>query len=141
MKTSTINLFIRSTLLIVAFISATDDLFAQDEKTNKLAKFLILVETTNDGIKLTAERGCAFKQLSFSFYKHENEAIGPCGMTSLNEVQRCDSAAFLFVVNKTKEGLIFEGVNGTAWKKLSFSCPDGKCYQYIDQNGMTNKYK
>jgi hypothetical protein len=52
-------------------------------------------------------------------------------------VKDANFANFLFTIKKTKEGLSFEGIEGTAWKKLSFSCPKGVCHQYIDQRGMT----
>jgi hypothetical protein len=58
-------------------------------------------------------------------------------VTNIGKKSECDFDTFLFLINKTKDGLTFEGVKGTAWKSLSFSCPNGRCHQFIDQNGMT----
>lgn len=44
----------------------------------------------------------------------------------------------LFTLEKTKNGLSLKGIEGTAWTDLSFSCPDSRCDQAIDQKGMTN---
>jgi bla regulator protein BlaR1 len=114
---------------------------SQTDSTPELTKFLILVETTDDGIILTSEQGCAFKKLTFTLKDDNTQAVDQFGMSSLNRdktVKNSNLANFLFTIKKTKEGLSFEGIEGTAWKKLSFSCPKGKCYQYIDQYGMTD---
>jgi hypothetical protein len=47
-------------------------------------------------------------------------------------------ANFLFTVKRTKDGLEFEGLKGTAWQELTFSCSDTGCKQLIDGSGMTN---
>ena len=44
-------------------------------------------------------------------------------------------ASFRFTIKKVKGGLALEGIDGTAWKKLNFSCLI-KGTQLIDQNGM-----
>jgi hypothetical protein len=45
---------------------------------------------------------------------------------------------FLFSIERTGDGIKLVGMNGTAWKELSFSC-DGECEQWIDEYGMTDK--
>ena len=129
----------RIALIIFLIIGASNDLFSQNVETRKLGDFLILVETTKDGIKLTGKEGCAWKELSFSYKSHSNQAIDQYGMTSLKQdldETSNDPSSFLFTINKTKDGLSFEGIVGTAWENLSFSCPKVGCRQYIDQNGM-----
>lgn len=124
------------TLFIILIIGASCNIFAQKKVTSEISKFLILVETTNDGgIKLTCKEGCAWKELSFNIPGTEkSQAIDQYGMTSKEESR---GSSFLFTIKKTKDGLNFEGLKGTAFKNLSFSCPKGNCHQAIDQNGMT----
>ncbi|MFM9950537.1 MAG: hypothetical protein ACKV1O_21550 [Saprospiraceae bacterium] len=104
--------------------------------------FLILVETTENGLKLTCQEGCAWGELSFSLKAYQTQAVDQYGMTSLkrDQPEKNDSLSnFLFTVKKTKEGLKFEGKEGTAWNELSFKCPGNNCYQHIDQEGMATR--
>ncbi|HEY5591226.1 MAG TPA: hypothetical protein VIK55_09435 [Paludibacter sp.] len=122
------------TLSVFLMIGAYNSVFSQTETTPELTKFLILVETTDDGIKLTGQQGCAFKELTFTLKADKSQAIDQFGMTSKEESK---GSGFLFTIKKTKDGLSFEGLKGTYFKKLSFSCPKGNCHQAIDQRGMT----
>lgn len=124
----------RIALSVFLMIGAYHSVFSQTETTPELAKFLILVETTDDGIKLTGQQGCVFKILTFTLNAGKSQAINQFGMTS-QEVSKVSN--FLFTIKKTKDGLSFEGLKGTAFKKLSFSCPKANCHQAIDQSGMT----
>ena len=116
--------------------------FSQTTSVTQSTKFLILVETTDEGLKLTGQEGCAWKKLTFKIKQDNSQAIDQYGMTSLNgdnHKEDKDLSNFLFIIEKTKEGISLKGQKGTAWSNLSFSCPKGKCYQYIDFNGMTEK--
>lgn len=140
MKNSGKNLRFGIALFVVLVMSAYNVVSAQTAESQNTAGFLILVETTKDGIKLTGKQGCAWTELSFTYKSHSNQAIDQGGMTTLNpgkDEKSSDPDGFLFTINKTKDGLSFEGLAGTSWKKLSFTCPNGICHQYIDQNGMT----
>jgi len=130
----------RIALSVVLVIVLSLNLYPQNDTGTDESEFLILVETTDDGIKLTSEEGCAWKNLSFTLKINEKQFVDQYGMTSLNRdkpVEDNSLANFLFSVVRTEDGLSFEGKEGTTWKKLSFSCQGGKCHQYIDQNGMT----
>jgi len=130
MKKITFRIALSAFLMIAAYNSV----FSQTETTHELTKFLILVETTDDGIKLTGKQGCVFKELTFTLKADKSQAIDQFGMTSKEESK---GSSFLFTIKKTKDGLSFEGLKGTYFKKLSFSCPKGNCHQAIDQRGMT----
>jgi hypothetical protein len=130
MKKITFRIALSAFLMIAAYNSV----FSQSETTPELTKFLILVETTDDGIKLTGQQGCVFKELTFTLKADKSQAIDQFGMTSKEESK---GSSFLFTIKKTKDGLSFEGLKGTYFKKLSFSCPKGNCHQAIDQRGMT----
>ena len=142
MKQST---FFSITRIFITFLSLTGTFhtaYTQYEVAPPYSKFLILVETTDDGIKLTCEEGCAWKGLSFTLARYNPQAIDQNGMSSLSREKTLpDStlANFLFTIQKTNDGVSFEGSEGTAWINLSFTCPKTGCHQYIDQNGMTSK--
>ena len=130
-------------ILFMSFILGTFNLaFSQDAIKAKPSKFLILIQTTKDGIKLTGEDGCAWKELTFTINQDKPQAIDQFGMTTLNrdEAEKDKNLSdFLFTIKKTQEGISLEGKVGTAWTKLNFNCVDKSCYQYIDYNGMTGR--
>ena len=104
-------------------------------------KFRILVETTENGIKLTSEEGCAFKELSFTLMEGQSQSIDQFGMNTEQRAEKNKDknlADFLFSIIKTKEGISLFGIKGTSWKELSFSCPESGCKQLIDENGMAD---
>ena len=53
-------------LILVAVMCFGKSVSAQTESVLETSKFLLLIENTKDGIKLTSRKGCAFKELSFS---------------------------------------------------------------------------
>ena len=61
-------------------------------------------------------------------------------MTQLGKVATNEDpnlANYLFTITKTKDGITLTGIEGTAWKELSFSLQkNGR--QSIDQFGMTD---
>jgi hypothetical protein len=130
-------------VLFMSFILGSSNLaFSQSVIKTESPKFLILIETTKDGLKLTGQEGCAWKELTFTINQDKPQAIDQFGMTTLKKDQpekEKNLSHFLFIIQKTQEGISLEGKEGTAWKKLNFSCRDKTCYQYIDYNGMTKK--
>ena len=110
---------------------------AQTSCNLEASKFILLVENTEDGVKLTSNKGCAFAELTFSLREGQVQEIDQFGMRSANDkaVKDKSLASFRFTVKKTKDGFAFEGIEGTSWKKLSFTCPVNTS-QLIDQNGM-----
>lgn len=122
-------------LIAILMIVTSFNLFAQKEKAPELSKFLILIETTDNGtIKLTCKNGCTWKELSFKIINNDStQAIDQFGMTTKNE---SDNSSFIFTIQHTRQGIKLEGIKGTSWTKLNFSC-NGNCHQAIDQNGMT----
>src|SRR3954454_6753108 len=71
------------TLFSMLMLGITSGLLAQNGLTTKEAKFLIIVETTNDNVKLTCKEGCAWKELSFSLELNYIQGIDQNGMASL----------------------------------------------------------
>ena len=132
---------LRIALLILLIVGMSNAVFSQ-ARTEVSPKFLILIETTSDGIKLTSEVGCAWKELTFTIDPDKPQGIDENGMAFFYNdkvTNNISTSAFYFIIKKTKEGISLEGRKGTSWTKLSFSCENGKCNQYIDTNGMITK--
>ena len=129
-------------LILVAVMCFSISINAQTESVLEASKFLLLIENTKDGIKLTSSKGCAFKELSFSLKKGQTQEIDQFGMRDANDevkVAKDDNlASFRFKITKVSDGsgldVVLEGIEGTSWKRLSFTIPRGS--QLIDANGM-----
>ena len=46
---------------------------------------------------------------------------------------------FRFIIKKTNNSVVLDGLLGTACTNLSFSCKSGNCAHYIDFSGMSSK--
>ncbi len=117
---------------------ASSSTFSESDKPEH-TKFMILVEKTIDGVKLSCVKGCAFKVLIFRLEDNIPQAIDQFGMSSLkrDKPERDSNLAnFLFIIKKAKEGFSLEGLEGTTWKELSFSCSE-TCHQIIKDTGLT----
>jgi len=129
-------------LILVAAVCFGITVSAQTASALKASKFLLLIENTKDGIKLTSKQGCAFTELSFLLKKGETQEIDQFGMRDADDrlrvVKDDNLASFRFKITKIDDGtalkVVLEGMEGTAWKKLSFDIPSGS--QWIDENGM-----
>ncbi len=128
-------------LLLAFFILAFNSgLFAQEKQTIDLKDFKIVIEKTDNGIKMQSLKGSAWLDLTFSINNDQSQAIDEFGMTELDK-RTSDKdlklADFLFTITKTEKGLVLRGLEGTAWTDLSFSLVKNE-KQAIDQFGMTN---
>lgn len=132
---------LRFGLFILLVTSGYQAAFSQ--ATPELTSFKILFETTNEGLRLTCQEGCSWKELKVSLRPNQAQAINQYGLTSVMEAPEAKNEIeldpFLITVKKSLEGLTFEGKKGTAWKNLDFGCPAAKCYQYVDEFGMTTE--
>lgn len=127
-------------LLITAFVlTASSELIAQEKKSTDLKDFKVVVEKTENGIKMQSIQGSAWLELTFKINNDRPQAIDEYGMTELDKISSekdSNLADFLFTISKTKNGIALKGIEGTAWTDLSFSLAEyGK--QAIDQFGMT----
>ena len=127
-------------LLIAVFVlTASCNLLAQEKKSTDLKDFKVVVERTENGIKMQSIEGSAWLNLTFSINNYQPQAIDEYGMTELNKISSnkdSNLADFLFTISKTENGIVLKGIEGTAWTDLSFSLAEnGK--QAIDQFGMT----
>lgn len=125
-------------LIFTLIIVANSGLMAQKSTKTELKDFKIIIEQTNDGLKLECKKGSAWINLSFSLSDNKEMAIDEYGMSDLNKVsanKNSKLADYLFTIMKTDEGIKLKGVEGTAWTKLSFTLNNGE-RQAINQFGM-----
>src|SRR5690242_16708092 len=99
--------------------------FSQTNKSERLGRFSILVETVEKNIKFTSMKGCAWKELTFTLENDKVQTIDRYGLITSDEDPNKKNASsdFLFTVQRIKDGIEFRGKKGTAWERLSFRCP------------------
>jgi hypothetical protein len=125
----------------IALVGLTVSLESSAQKPNaaELEEFKITIERTEQGIKMQSQEGSAWIDLSFHLASNKPQAIDEFGMTELGSVSPTKDprlSDYLFTITKTKEGITLTGIEGTAWKELSFPLQkNGK--QSINQFGMT----
>lgn len=129
-----------SKLIIGLFvITVGSKSMAQEKISADLNEFKITIEKTDHGLKMQSDKGSAWVDLSFNLSENKLQAIDENGMTQLGELptrRNLKFADYLFTITKTKEGITLNGIEGTAWKELSFSLQENG-RQAIDQYGMT----
>lgn len=127
-------------LAIIAIIIGGSASFVPKAESDKIQDFLLIIETTDKEVILSCEEGCAWNELSFGASANSGpQGINQYGMArpAGYEVKEYPELPdFLFTIERTENRISLGGINGTAWKSLSFSCPSGKCNQAVDQNGM-----
>lgn len=130
-----------SNLLTVVFVLITSsNLIAQENKPSDLQGFKIIIEKTEDGIKMQCIEGCEWLGLTFDLNNERPRSIDQNGVSEMEESfseKVIYSATFLFTLNKTEGGIALKGIEGTEWIDLSFSIADNE-KQAIDQFGMTS---
>jgi len=100
----------------------------------------MVLETSEEALHLKCKSGCAWKELTFSAAVGDaSQGVDQYGMTPLPRNQskeQSDLANFVVTIKRTEDGVSLKGVEGTAFKTLTFGpVPDDG--QAIDQNGMT----
>ncbi|WGK65654.1 hypothetical protein [Croceiramulus getboli] len=101
--------------------------------------FEIEMNLQNQKISLTCTQGCAWKTLSFDLSQDTSQAVDEFGMSSQkdsNTMYDPQLADFAFVVTYRSDKVVLEGINGTAWKELSYSCPQLSCSRWINKAGV-----
>ena len=139
MKTKIIFKGLVANLLMTVFLlSSCSESISQKKELTDLKDFKIVVEKTEDGIRMQSLEGSAWIDLSFNLKDDKPQAIDEYGMTDLDKVsdeKDANLADFLFTITKTESVIILKGIEGTVWTDLSFSLTDdGK--QAFDQFGM-----
>lgn len=140
MKTiPTFRSLLTNSLIVLFFVILSFAFIAQQRSNSNLKDFKITIENTDNGLQMHSSQGSAWVDLSFSLSINNTQAIDEYGMTDLNKVspnKNFKLSDFLFTITKTKDGIQLTGIEGTAWKELSFSLSKNE-KQTIDQFGMT----
>ena len=126
-------------ILALLFLTATSELVAQ-KKNPDLKQFKVIVEKTDNGIKMKSKKGSAWIELSFSLNNYQAQAVDEFGMTELKSISKNKDenlADFLFTITKTEKGIELKGIEGTVWSELKFSLANNQ-KKAIDQFGMTS---
>ncbi len=121
-------------IVLCALLSFNLALAADNEKESS---FILLFESTDNGIKIEGVKGCEFTELNFTLGDGEITEIDMYGMLNNSHAERVsdDQSSFRIAIER-REGVIYlKGLRGTNFLELSFSCPVGS-KQLIDQNGM-----
>lgn len=113
---------------------------AETKKDLSKSTFAILIENTEDGIKVNGCKGCAYIHVTATLQEGETICLDQNGIgkhfNRKKPVKKDKKlASFRMKITKKKGELLLEGHEGTIWTKLSFSCPVGG-QQLVDQNGM-----
>ena len=130
---------ITNSLIAVFILTASSELIAQEKKSKDLKNFKVVIEKTDNGIKMQSVEGSAWIDLSFSINNDKPQAIDEYGMTELNKISSnkdSNLADFLFTITKTENEIVLKGIEGTAWKDLKFTLLENK-KQAINEFGMT----
>lgn len=140
MKTkSRIEGLLMTTFFALFVMTVSSESKAQEKISGDLKAFKITIEKTDSGLKMQSDKGSAWIDLSFSFANNKPQTIDEFGMTQLGKVANNKDpklADYLFTITKTKDRITLTGIEGTAWKELSFTLQkNGR--QTIDQFGMT----
>ncbi len=105
--------------------------------------FRILVSENDKVTILTCERGCAWKELTFTVPRQDNiVTIDQFGQN--NHVGYADGLdgvplpAFRFTMAKEDGKYVLQGLEGTAWTKLGFSLKPYAAPQVLDATGIGN---
>lgn len=142
MKSAKLHSIVMCMAFFVFLAGFTSQITAQNQKESTIPNFLIEVQKTNNTVKLVCLSGCNWKELHYTTTNANLlQAIDQYGMTELSKRDRIEvegeSNNFLFTIEQHNSTITLSGIEGTAWKELSFSCKLNRCKQTIDQFGMT----
>jgi hypothetical protein len=135
------RIYILAILIIGAITLYVGSSFTNQEKAStEASEFVISIKTNDNKIILECEKGCAWKELTYTLIDEKNriQVVDEYGVGTLDNVSKNKDkslADFLFNVERTKQGLKLKGIEGTAWVELSFSLAEKK-FQRIDNLGM-----
>lgn len=126
-------------LFALLFIMGVN-LNAQQANDVQLENFKIGVTMTDNGVALHGVEGLYWLNLSFSLKGKRAQAVNKNGMTKSTKGVKSSASndnSLLFTVSKTGNKINLTGINGTAWKTLSFTLTPGET-QFINQYGTVN---
>jgi hypothetical protein len=111
---------------------------AQEQSLRNFREFRITITRTEKGVKMQSDQGSEWTDLSFTLDRHSSQAIDENGMTTLGNLAYKNSLGFahyLLTISLVKGKLIIKGIEGTAWKELTFTLQENAS-QTINHLGM-----
>ena len=100
--------------------------------------FDLNVTWDDDKLYLSCSSQCAWSSLSFSYTPFVPVLFDNHGMVSSDRErsENSDLDPFLLSVMRDGKGVSFEGLEGTHFRKLGFSCGSSPCDRRIGPQGM-----
>ena len=137
--------FRKSSIFLIIVLMWSSITTAQEISNTELKDFQIVIDQFNvdsNKINLICNEGCAWKTLSFSLSElNIIQKVDEYGMVNSDEESKKSDnnelSEFLFTIRKTDNGVYLQGLEGTAWKDLSFNINKNRS-QAVDQYGMTD---
>jgi len=126
-------------IFFLIFIAAASLSCGSKKDKNKVSNdFRIKFVSLKDAVvKLECTQGCDWTELSWAKNNNRPQAINAYGLINNDEPVNLkdDLPDFKFIIEPTDNGATLESLNGTNWRKLSFSCLND-CNQWVDYNGL-----
>lgn len=113
---------------------------AQNNK-KELENFELNIQTSDEEIILESKNGSAWRKLTFS-KTDKAQAVDEYGMTEIsndkNKRQKSEKglANYTFTIKQENGEIILDGIEGTAWTKLTFKCKNVECATDLNEMGM-----
>lgn len=130
----------KKSILLLSF-SLICSLGQAQKEHRELDNFEVNLRISNDKIVLLNKKGSAWKKLTFSKTKLP-QAIDEYGMTELvngknkRRKSEIELADYTFTIHEKDGEIILEGIEGTAWINLTYTCNKKSCGININELGM-----
>jgi len=123
------------------FFLLTVGLYANQQSafSNKPQKFSFTIEYIHHEIVLTSHKGFTWKSLGYKTTEYNPVYVFRSGIAGGYNETDLENSRILIKIEKTSNGWRMEGLKGTSWKNLEFSCMKENCRQKINQDGMVEE--
>lgn len=124
--------------IAIAFLVFSTSI-AQNSIDAELQDFVVVIETSDKEVKLTCKEGCAWEELTIKKKDFGvDQAIDATGKTTISKHNSESNAekGFLFTIKKNAANIVLQGIEGTKWEELTYSCTGARCLQTLNQFGM-----
>jgi len=98
--------------------------------------FTIIVEKTDDGVKMKCIKGCAWTDLAFSIHGKNAQSVDQFGMFSASSKRQTPDPKFVdfeFSVVRENNTFVLNGLKGTSWKTLNLKPTNAT---FFNKNGL-----
>jgi len=122
--------------LAIALLFSINTTAQHDHKSTK-KDFTILVETTDNGIKMKCIRGCAWENLSFSINGRNAQSVdqfGTFNAESKRQIADPKHLDFEFSIARKNNAFVLHGLKGTNWQTLNII--NSKNGQFFNKDGL-----